>query len=93
MMIRYAELDVRRLLERHFAELDTLFETSPYDEAVAYAVTIKDYMLDHGIADAGVGIERFWQLKERQAAQLARLGLAARRTGPRPSPRLAAQSI
>lgn len=92
-MIRYAEADVRGLLRRTLAELETLFETSPYDETVAYAVTIKDFMIDHQIGNVEEGIARFWQFKQSQSESLARLGLASRRTGPLPSPRLASQSI
>lgn len=93
MMIRYAETEVRRLLRLQESELETLHETSPYDESLAYALTIRDYMKDHGIAGVEEGIASFWRFKEGQATTLAALGLASRRTGPLPSPRLASQSI
>jgi hypothetical protein len=92
-MIRYSENEVRRLLRQPQSELEMLQATSPYDEALAYALTIKDFMKDHGIAAVEEGLARFWQFKEGQAASLAAVGLASRRTGPLPSPRLASQSI
>jgi hypothetical protein len=91
-MMRYPEIEVRRLLERQFSELESLWEASPYDEALAYAITIKEYMSAQGIDQPAQGIERFWQFKQSQAASLAALGLAPRLTAL-PSPRLASQSV
>ena len=89
--MQFRRPEVERLLTEQYERIEDLFQQSPYDEVRAYAVTIKEFMADHGVADVVEGIERFVAFKQDQTLRLAELGLG-RSEFSLPPPRLVHQA-
>lgn len=73
--MRLPENEVRRLLTEAFDQLERLWDQNPYDVAIAYATTIKEFMADHQISDVGEGLTKFVAFKLEQVRALSGVGL------------------
>lgn len=71
----FHEARVRRLLRQSLETLEQMWDENPYDEILVCAVTIKQFMADHDVADIDEGLRRFAAFKEEQSQKLADVGL------------------
>jgi hypothetical protein len=74
--MRLIENEIRRMMTEQFEHLEDLWEQTPYNEVLAYAITIKEFMNYHHIQQIENGIQLFKSFKEKQMQQLSLLGLA-----------------
>ena len=95
--MRFLESDVYGLLDKQFDQIEALWEKDPYNEAVVYAFTIKEFMQDHQIRSLEEGIQSFKSFKLAQREELSTLGLEPQPheliAPVPPAPRLAPQTV
>ncbi len=73
--MRFPESEVYGLLDKQFDQIEAIWEKDPYNEAVVYAFTIKEFMKDHAIRSPEEGIQSFKAFKLAQREELSTLGL------------------
>lgn len=82
---------VHDLLTRRFDQIEEIWDRNPYDEVSVFALTIKEFMLDHQITLVDEGMMRFIEFKQEQTRSLSDVGLGAAGELSQELPHLATQ--
>lgn len=90
--MRLPETEVFQLLTEQFDVIEARWDANPFDEALAYALTIKEFMRDRQIQDVDEGIRQFVSFKQEQIARLSQLGFGTAQATFSLPPRLATQA-
>jgi hypothetical protein len=72
------EKEIERLLLDAFDQIESLWDRDPYNGALAYALTVKEFMTDRHIQSVEEGLRSFAALKQIQTRMLAELGIGLR---------------
>lgn len=71
--------NVRQLLTLDLSTIEAMWDQNPECQAIAYALTVKEYMIRRGLRQAEMGIRSYEAYKRRQSTMLSSVGLHTQR--------------